>query len=435
MFVDTAKVFVQAGRGGNGAVSFRRELYVEKGGPDGGDGGRGGDVIFKATKDLNTLLNFRYKPELKGKAGGSGSKRNKAGRSGEDLIVKVPVGTLVKRDGEVLADLSKDEQEVVIAKGGDGGFGNAHFKSSVRQTPRVAEMGEPGDTFEAELELKLLADVGLVGFPNAGKSTFLSVVSNARPEIADYAFTTLTPNLGVAEIDGQNILIADIPGLIEGASEGKGLGDAFLRHVERTAVLLHLIDAYEDEIGERYQTIRGELEKYQPELLDRPEIIALTKTEGMDDELLGMQMDGVRAVAGENAKVLAISSSAHQGLKEVLRALRTEIDAARALELDATEDDEEEEDLPVISLSQEEISKSWTAEHDKENNVYEVKGDKIEKFARRTNFMSVHGVNRLRDIMRKMGIEHELRRLGAVNSSQIMIGNQVFELVDSNWED
>ena len=189
MFVDTAKVFIQAGRGGNGAVSFRRELYIEKGGPDGGDGGRGGDVIFRATKDLNTLLNFRYKPELKAKAGENGSKRNKTGKSGEALIVKVPVGTLVKRDGEILADLKADGEEAVIAKGGDGGFGNAHFKSSVRQTPRVAELGEMGDTFEADLELKLLADVGLVGFPNAGKSTFLSVVSNARPEIANYAFT------------------------------------------------------------------------------------------------------------------------------------------------------------------------------------------------------------------------------------------------------
>lgn len=242
MFVDTAKIFVQAGRGGNGAVSFRRELYIEKGGPDGGDGGKGGNVVFRATKDLNTLLNFRYKPEIKAKNGENGSKRNKTGKSGEDLIVKVPVGTLVKRDGEILADLKFDGEEAIVARGGDGGFGNAHFKSSVRQTPRVAELGEAGETFEADLELKLLADVGLVGFPNAGKSTFLSVVSNARPEIANYAFTTLTPNLGVAEIDGFNLLIADIPGLIEGASEGKGLGDAFLRHVERTSVLLHLID-------------------------------------------------------------------------------------------------------------------------------------------------------------------------------------------------
>ena len=211
MFVDTAKVVVQAGKGGDGAVSFRREIYVDKGGPDGGDGGRGGDVIFVATEQLNTLLNFRYKPELKAKDGGAGSKRNKHGRSGENLYVKVPVGTLVKRDGQIIADLTTHGQEEVVAKGGDGGFGNAHFKSSVRQTPRIDELGEMCDAFEAELELKLLADVGLVGLPNAGKSTLLSVVSNAKPEIADYAFTTLVPNLGVADIDDGCVLIADIP--------------------------------------------------------------------------------------------------------------------------------------------------------------------------------------------------------------------------------
>ncbi|MBC7459242.1 GTPase ObgE, partial [Candidatus Saccharibacteria bacterium] len=244
MFVDTAKVFVQAGRGGNGAVSFRREIYIDMGGPDGGDGGKGGDVIFVGTEGINTLIDFRYKPELKAAVGQAGSKRDRHGRSGEAMYVKVPVGTIVKRDGRIIADFVRAGQEEVIARGGDGGFGNAHFKSSVRQTPRIAENGEDGDVFEAELELKLLADVGLLGFPNAGKSTFLSVVSNARPEIADYAFTTLTPNLGVADIDDGSLLIADIPGLIEGASEGKGLGDAFLRHVERTAVLLHLIDAY-----------------------------------------------------------------------------------------------------------------------------------------------------------------------------------------------
>ena len=435
MFVDTAKVFIQAGRGGNGAVSFRRELYIEKGGPDGGDGGRGGDVIFRATKDLNTLLNFRYKPELKARAGENGSKRNKTGKSGEALIVKVPVGTLVKRDGEILADLKADGEEAVIAKGGDGGFGNAHFKSSVRQTPRVAELGEMGDTFEADLELKLLADVGLVGFPNAGKSTFLSVVSNARPEIANYAFTTLTPNLGVAEIDGSNILIADIPGLIEGASEGKGLGDAFLRHVERTSVLLHLIDIYEEDVAERYQIIREELRKYQPGLLDRSEVIALTKCEGMDDELINYQIEKLKKVAGK-AQIFAISSSAHKGLKEVLRALRKEIDAYRAHEAELLAEAEEEDDeIAVISLSEEEISKKWTVEHVKDENVFVVRGDKIEKFARRTNIDSVHGVNRLRDIMRKMGIEHELRRAGAVNESVISITGKEFELVDSNWED
>ena len=235
MFVDTAKVSVQAGRGGDGAVSFRHEIYVDKGGPDGGDGGRGGNVVFLATEQLNTLLSFRYKPELKAEDGVSGAKKKMAGRAGKDLVIKVPVGTIVKRDGKIIADLSKPNQKAIIAKGGDGGFGNAHFKSSVRQTPRMAEVGELGESFEAELELKLLADVGLVGFPNAGKSTFLSVVSNARPEIADYEFTTLTPNLGVADVDDSSLLIADIPGLIEGASDGKGLGDAFLRHIERTA--------------------------------------------------------------------------------------------------------------------------------------------------------------------------------------------------------
>lgn len=433
MFVDTAKIFIQAGRGGNGAVSFRRELYIEKGGPDGGDGGRGGDVIFRATKDLNTLLNFRYKPELKAKNGESGSKRNKTGKSGEPLIVKVPVGTLVKRSGEILADLKFDGEEAVVARGGDGGFGNAHFKSSVRQTPRVAELGENGETFEADLELKLLADVGLVGFPNAGKSTFLSVVSNARPEIANYAFTTLTPNLGVAEIDGSNLLIADIPGLIEGASEGKGLGDAFLRHVERTSVLLHLIDVYEENPGEKYQIIREELKKYQPELLGRLEIIALTKTEGMDSEIIKYQVSKIQEKAGD-VQVFAISSNAHLGVKDVLRALRKEVEEFRKIEEESVEN-ESEEDIAVISLSQDEISKAWQVEFNEEENIFKVSGEKIDKFARRTNFMNIHGVNRLRDILRKMGIEHELRRMGAENSSIISISGNQFELVDSNWED
>lgn len=433
MFVDTAKVFIQAGKGGNGAVSFRRELYIEKGGPDGGDGGRGGNVIFKATKDLNTLLNFRYKPELKAKNGENGSKRNKTGKTGENLIVKVPVGTLVKKEGIILADLDIDGKEVIIANGGDGGFGNAHFKSSVRQTPRVAELGEAGETFEADLELKLLADIGLVGFPNAGKSTFLSVVSNARPEIANYAFTTLTPNLGVASIDNSNLLIADIPGLIEGASEGKGLGDAFLRHVERTSVLLHLIDIYEEDPAKQYKIIREELAKYQPELLDRPELIALTKSEGMDEDLKAYQVEKIKQVA-PNSQIFVISSVAHQGLKELLRALKIEVDNYR-LQSKKEEENNDEAELPIITLSQAEVENSWYAEYLEEEGIYIVKGKKIEKFARRTNFNNIHGVNRLRDIMRKMGIEQEIRRMGGVNESIIEIENNRFELVDSSWED
>lgn len=428
MFVDTAKVFVQAGRGGDGAVSFRHEIYVDKGGPDGGDGGRGGDVIFVATENLNTLVDFRYKPELKAQPGQSGAKRDRHGKSGEPLYVKVPLGTVVRRDGIIIADFTKDGEEVVIARGGDGGFGNAHFKSSVRQAPRVAEKGEDGDTFEVELELKLLADVGLVGFPNAGKSTFLSVVSNARPEIADYAFTTLTPNLGVADIDDGSLLIADIPGLIEGASEGKGLGDAFLRHVERTAVLLHLIDAYTDDVAKAYQTIRTELATYNADLESRPEIIALTKTDGLDEELIQMQIDALKAVAPDR-QIFSVSSQAHTGLKEVLRALRKEVMTVREK---AEEVEEENEGLPVISLSSDQTALAWKIKKvtDDGRDIFVVSGHKIEKFARRTHFETHEGLGRLRDIMKKMGITHALTRAGAEGDSIIRIGGDEFTLVE-----
>lgn len=424
MFVDTAKVFIAAGKGGNGAVSFRHEIYVDKGGPDGGDGGHGGDVVFEATENLNTLIDFRFKPELKAQPGQNGSKSNRRGKSGEDLIVKVPMGTLVKRDGKVIADLTYHGERAVVAMGGDGGFGNAHFKSSVRQTPRMAEMGEPGDIFEAELELKLLADVGLVGFPNAGKSTFLSVVSNARPEIADYAFTTLTPNLGMADIDDGSLLIADIPGLIEGASEGKGLGDAFLRHVERTAVLLHLIDVYSNDVAADYKTIRSELQNYSDELALRPEVIALTKTEGLDQDIIDMQIDLLKKVAPES-DVFVISSTAHKGLTEVLRALRSKVVHARQ---EALESEDAEDDKLVISLPLSRVADAWTVE--KDGDEFIVTGDKIEKFARRTNFDNYEGVNRLRDIMKKLGISHELTRKGAVGESIIHIGDQEFTLTE-----
>ena len=439
MFVDIAKVLVRAGRGGNGVVSFRHEKYVDKGGPDGGDGGRGGDIVFLATKDLNTLLNFRYKPELKAEKGGDGGKRNKRGKSGAPLIVKVPMGTLVKRDGMVIADLTEDQQQAVVARGGDGGFGNAHFTSSTRQAPKIAELGEAGEEFEAELELKLLADVGLVGFPNAGKSTFLSVVSNARPEIANYEFTTLTPNLGVADVDDGSILIADIPGLIEGASEGKGLGDQFLRHVERTAVLLHMIDVYSDDPAEKYQAIRRELEKYSESLAERPEIIALTKCEGLDDEIIAMQSTALQKVAN-GAPVVAISSQTHDGVTELLRMLRDEVAGYREREAEIV--DEKEEDLPTISLDDQVISDAWSvrrvsdtesneADDEDEKIEFIVTGAKIEKFARRTNFDQFESVNRLRDIMRKMGITHELLRQGAIGESLIQIGESMpFTLVE-----
>lgn len=351
MFVDTAKVYVKAGKGGNGAISFRHEIYIPKGGPDGGDGGKGGDVVFIASKDCDTLVDFRFQPKLIAEDGKAGSGQKSSGKSGKDLLVEVPIGTVVKRDGEIIADLTHDQERAIIAHGGDGGYGNWHFRSSTRQVPKIAELGNPGEAFDAELELKLLADVGLVGFPNAGKSTFLSVVSNATPEIADYPFTTITPNLGVAKVDDHSILIADIPGLIEGASEGKGLGDRFLRHVERTKVLLHLIDVYNEDAGKAYADIRTELANYSAELASRPELVVLTKTEGVDDEIVKMQMQSILERNPE-AKIMKISASAHQGLTEVLRELWQIIDTAGEEVL--PEEENVEEDIPVITLTQSE---------------------------------------------------------------------------------
>lgn len=437
MFVDTAKVSLKAGKGGDGAVSFRHEIYIPKGGPDGGDGGKGGSIIFRADKDTNTLLAFRFTPILTAEDGKNGSGTRSAGRSGKDLIVEVPIGTCVYRniDGErvQLADLVRDKQEAVIAKGGDGGFGNAHFKSSTRQAPIIAEVGEPGDEFEAELELKLLADVGLVGLPNAGKSTFLSVVSNAKPEIADYPFTTITPNLGVATVDNTDILIADIPGLIEGAAEGKGLGHAFLRHVERTPVILHLIDIYNDDAGEAYNTIRKELEKYS-NLKDRAEVITLTKCEGVDEDIIEMQKESIKKY-NKDAKIFAISSAAHQGTTELLRELKKAVEKHQAtfeqteIEEDSSAYASSEKEIPTIALSQAEYADTWEVERT-EDGKFIVTGAKIEKFARRTDLNNYASLNRLRDIMKKMGIKAELTSLGAEPESIISIAGKEFTLVE-----
>ena len=423
MFVDTAKVSLKAGDGGNGAVSFRREIYIPKGGPDGGDGGKGGDIIFRADKDTNTLIDFRFTPILTAENGKNGAGQRAAGRSGKNLVLEVPIGTVVKKDGQIIADLTSDGQEAIIAKGGDGGFGNAHFKSSTRQAPLIAEVGEPGEEFEAELELKTMADVGLVGLPNAGKSTFLSVVSNAKPEIADYPFTTITPNLGVATIDGQDLLIADIPGLIEGAAEGKGLGHDFLRHVDRTAVLLHLVDVYNNDAGEAYATIRQELDKYS-DLGNRPEIVALTKCEGVDDDIIKMQMASILA-QNPNAHVYPISSSAHQGVKELLRELKN---TAKQEKIQVITE-KKQEDLPVISLGDNVLKDAWQVSQ-REDGVFVVTGEKIEKFARRTDLNNYASVNRLRDIMKKLGIRGELTTMGAGPDSIISIAGKEFTLVE-----
>lgn len=445
MFVDTAKVSLKAGDGGNGAVSFRREIYIPKGGPDGGDGGKGGDIVFKADKNTNTLIDFRFTPILTAENGKNGSGTRSAGRSGRDLIVEVPIGTVVYKDKVKIADLTRDGQTAIIAHGGTGGFGNAHFKSSTRQAPIIAEVGEPGEEFEAELELKSMADVGLVGLPNAGKSTFLSVISNAKPEIADYPFTTITPNLGVATIDNKDLLIADIPGLIEGASEGKGLGHDFLRHVDRTAVLLHLVDIYNNDAGEAYQIIRNELDKYS-DLKDRPEVVALTKCEGVDKEIIDMQMASILA-KNPDAKIFTISSAAHQGLTELLRELILQKDNfaniatnGELLASEARNDGPErsgsqnnllEDELPTISLSPAAMSDTWKVEKTEEG-TFVVTGEKIEKFARRTDLNNYASVNRLRDIMKKMGIRAELTSMGAEPDSIISIAGKEFTLVE-DW--
>lgn len=420
MFVDKSTVLVKAGNGGAGVISFRHEKYIDRGGPDGGDGGNGGDIVFVASRNENTLAEFRYQKELKAEPGAPGGKRRKHGRSGKDLLVHVPVGTVVLSEaGEVLADLATDGQRAVVAKGGRGGFGNAHFVSSRRQAPRIAEKGEEGESFQAQLELKMIADVGLVGLPNAGKSTLLSVVSNARPEIADYPFTTLIPNLGVVDVDGEaSILFADIPGLIEGAAEGKGLGGEFLRHVERTAVLLHLIDAYQEDIAVAYQTIQDELKSYKVDLTVKPQIIVLTKIEGLDEDILNGQIAQIKTVAPKDVQIMTISAQSGQGMLELLRLARKIVEAERAKQAEAAQ--EVEPEIPIITID--DASDAWTV--NKEDDEYVVRGQKIEGFAARTHFDSEEGVQRLRDIMRKMGIMHALVRAGINPGDTIRIANK-----------
>jgi GTP-binding protein len=415
-FIDKVKIKLLAGDGGNGKLSFRREKFIAKGGPDGGDGGDGGDIILLASRNQNTLAAFRYQKEVRAEPGQPGGKSRKHGRSGKDLTVAVPVGTMATTEtGQVVADLVEDGQQAVVARGGRGGFGNAHFVSSRRQAPKFAEKGEPGDELELTLELKMIADVGLVGLPNAGKSTLLSKLSNARPEIADYPFTTLTPNLGVVDIDKEtSVLFADIPGLIEGAAEGKGLGHDFLRHIERTAVILHLIDAYTEDVATVYKTIREELKAYQPDLIKRPEIIALTKVEGLDEEIIADLTRQLKKAAPKTSQVFPISSQSGFGLKPMLFAVKERVQTVRAQQPEVAED----HSLPVLRLSNTEDAFDIT----KEKDIFVITGERIEKFGRRTDFASEEGVQRLRDIMRRAGIMHELTRRGIEPGQTIQIG-------------
>lgn len=328
-FLDEAKVYIRSGDGGNGAVAFRREKFIEFGGPSGGNGGRGGDVVVEAVDGLNTLIDYRYQQHFKAARGGNGMGKDRHGAGAEDIILKVPVGTQIFDDDKetLLADLTEIGQKVILAHGGNGGFGNAHFKSSTNRAPRNANPGQPGEERWIWLRLKLIADAGLVGLPNAGKSTFLAAVSAAKPKIADYPFTTLHPQLGVVGGDGREFVLADIPGLIEGAHEGTGLGDRFLGHIERCRVLLHLVDATCEHAGKAYKTVRTELNAYGGVLADKQEIVALSKIDAATPEQIKEQAARLKRAAKQTP--LLLSAVTGEGMAEALRALRATIEGAR----------------------------------------------------------------------------------------------------------
>jgi GTP-binding protein len=328
-FLDEAKVYIRSGDGGNGCVSFRREKFIEYGGPNGGDGGKGGDVIAQAVDGLNTLIDYRYQQHFTAKNGGGGMGKDRHGANGPDVILKVPVGTQIyDEDGEtLLADLTQVGESLELLRGGNGGFGNAHFKSSTNRAPRHANPGQPGTELTIRLRLKLIADAGVIGLPNAGKSTFLAAVSAAKPKIADYPFTTLHPQLGVVDVDGREFVVADLPGLIEGAHEGIGLGDRFLGHVERCRVLLHLVDGTGEDAGAAYKTVRSELSAYGHELVDKPEIVALTKADALTPDGIKQQITRLQRVAKKTP--LVISAVSGEGVPAALRALFKVIDEAR----------------------------------------------------------------------------------------------------------
>ncbi len=412
MFADRAKIYVRSGKGGDGHVSFRREKYVPNGGPDGGDGGKGGDVIFVVDEGLNTLTDFRHIRKYKAQDGEQGGKRNCRGKDGEDIIIKVPAGTVIKeaQSGKVIADMSGENAMQVLLKGGRGGNGNQHYATSTMQAPKYAQPGQPAQELELALELKVIADVGLVGFPNVGKSTFLSRVTNARPKIANYHFTTLNPNLGVVDLDGaKGFVIADIPGLIEGASEGVGLGHEFLRHIERTKVIIHIVDAAStegrDPVADIY-AINKELENYNKEIAKRPQVIAANKIDAIYEDGVENPIDRIRKeFEPQGMKVFPISAVSGQGLKELLYYVSSVLDTM--------------EDKPTV-FAQEYFPElecagsndPFTVEYDAEAEEYVVEGPRIEKMLGYTNLDSEKGFAFFQNFLKDTGILEQLEELG-----------------------
>ena len=427
MFADRAKIVIRSGKGGDGHVSFRRELFVPNGGPDGGDGGRGGDVIFEVDEGLNTLNEFRHKRKYAAQNGEQGGKKRCHGADGKDITLRVPEGTVVyeAESGKVIADMSGENRKFMILKGGKGGNGNQHYATSTMQAPKYAQPGQPAQELELLLELKVIADVGLVGFPNVGKSTFLSKVTNARPKIANYHFTTLNPNLGVVDLDdAKGFVIADIPGLIEGASEGIGLGHEFLRHIERTKLIVHIVDAAStegrDPVEDIY-AINKELEAYNPEIAGRPQIIVANK---IDMIYAGAEEDPVARIKAEfepkGIPVYAISAISGQGLRELLYDISN-----RLSQLDSKPIIFEQEFFPEYHFDTE--NEPFTVEYDAEEDEYVVEGPRIEKMLSYTNLESEKGFKFFQDFLRENGILKQLEELGIEEGSTVRMYGLSFD--------
>ncbi|MBQ2101794.1 MAG: GTPase ObgE [Lachnospiraceae bacterium] len=427
MFVDRARIIVRSGKGGDGHVSFRREKYVPDGGPDGGDGGRGGDVIFQVDKGLNTLIDFRHVRKYKAGDGEEGGKKNCRGKDGEDIVIKIPEGTVIKEAGsdQVIIDMSGENQRVVLLKGGRGGNGNQHYATPTMQAPKYAQPGQPAQELELALELKVIADVGLVGFPNVGKSTLLSRVTNARPKIANYHFTTLSPNLGVVDLEGAGgFVIADIPGLIEGASEGVGLGHEFLRHIERTKVIIHVVDAAgtedRDPIADIY-AINKELEAYNPQIAARPQVIAANKMDAIYGEDRDAALKAIRdEFEPKGIKVFPISAVSGEGLSELLYEVN---EMLQNIGEDTTVFEREYYPERLSELAGE----PYTVTYDEEEDEYVVEGPRIEKMLGYTNLESEKGFQFFQNFLKENGILEELEKLGIEDGDTVRLYGLSFD--------
>lgn len=424
MFIDKAKIFIKGGKGGNGAISFRREKYVAAGGPDGGDGGKGGNVVFRVELGMTTLMDFKYKRKYAAQNGEDGMRRRRKGRSGDDIIIKVPQGTIVRdaESGRIIADLSTPDKDYVLAKGGNGGWGNDHFATAVRQTPNFAKNGQPGDEREIFLELKLLADVGLVGFPNVGKSTILSRTTKADPKIANYHFTTLEPNLGVVDLgDHRSFVLADIPGIIEGASEGVGLGHEFLRHIERTRILIHVVDVSSIEGRnpiEDFDIINDELSKYDMALEERPQIIAANKTDIIQDEQAYEEF--LEEMKKRGYDVYPISAATGKGVDELMQRVYEELSKLPPIQIFEPEMDIEDEEYIMDDIG---------FSIRKENETYIVEGSWIEAVGGSVNFSDNESLAYFQRALLNKGVIEELINMGIQEGQIVKIGDLEFEFV------